>query len=606
MNGMRAALVTFIALLEIAAFATTLATFNDTVAEFGYNIGSDGVTIASVEPGLPAAKAGLAAGDRLVYSSMSRVARMNAVFNEPVEPADTLHLQVVRDGRERSVTLTPVPFPSLYGVSDVFYGIAGLALGAVSLALVLLRPSRLTWGFALIAPAMLLPEALLRWSHHAPAGPALTYEIAASMLFGVQAAGTMTFAARFPDDQPRGFSNAIDRLAIPTGIVIATIYAYVSFNLWFSPTAPHPALLFAQDYLTTSVPAVAALLALIVTYATTSGSLRSRLTPTLVAFFLLVLTGAAQQVSESVTSNPSELLFAYFAFAIAAVLVAISVAYAVVRHRVIDVSFIVGRTLVYTTLTLFAVGVFSTIEYLVGKLLERGGLALVLEILAAAAIGLSMNALHGRLDRTIDVVLFRRRHLAEARLKRAAAMLPQATTREFVDEALVREPLEALDLASAATFLLDEERGSYDRTAAAGWNEGDASRLGADDELVVRLRTEREPQNLSLDGWRRTDLPRGVRQPLYAIPVTLGGRVQAIAVYGGHSEGEDLDPDERRWLRRLTAGAALAYDHLSSLELRRRLEAVQAENVSLHRVERTLRQLLETRLKSGDSAETAG
>src|SRR6185437_11365766 len=267
----------------------------------------------------------------------------------------------------------------------------------------------------------------------------------------------------------RGPNRFVDRLAVPLGLALGALYAYTYFNIWFSPTPPPRALLDLQDYVAPSLPSLLALFALITTFVVSRGSLRSRLTPTLVAVVFLVLTSTAQQVAETITSNAGELLFVYFAFALAAVLVAISVAYAVVRHRVIDVSFIVGRTLVYTILTLFAVSVFSMIEYFVGKLLERGGLALVLEILAAAAIGLSMNVLHSRLDRVIDVVLFRRRHLAEARIKRTAAMLPHATNRDFVNRALVHEAVESFDLASAAAFVIDDDANGYTRACAVGW-----------------------------------------------------------------------------------------------------------------------------------------
>ena len=239
------------------------------------------------------------------------------------------------------------------------------------------------------------------------------------------------------------------------------------------------------------------------------------------------------------------------------------------------------------------------IEYFVGKLLERGGLALVLEIVAAAAIGLSMNALHNRLDAIIDVVLFRRRHLAEARVKQAAALLPHATSKAFVDETVVNEPMEAFDLASAAIFVLDADASGYTRKAAAGWSDATATRLAADDRLVVRFRAERQALDLADAQWQRNDLPAGAQQPLYAVPVTLGAHVEAIAFYGGHTGGEDLDPDERHYLRRLAGGAALAYDHLAVQDLRAQLEEAAVEIASLRRVERRLTEVLEGRLENG-------
>ncbi|MGA8532589.1 MAG: PDZ domain-containing protein [Candidatus Tumulicola sp.] len=602
MRFARILIVTLIALLEVAAFVTTLTTYGRPVAEFGYNVAADGVTISAVEPGLPAAKAGIEAGDKISYARLSVAGRLNAIQSEWVAPGSELQLDVTRDGQARTITLRPVELPSLYAVIDLSFAFAGLALGAVSLALVLLRPSRMTWGFALVPLPLLLPDVLVQWSQRASTTAGLTYEIGVALLYALQTAGMMIFASRFPTDTTRGPNRLVDRLAIPVGMAVAAVYIYVDWCIWLSSTPPPTWILFAQDYVAPLLPSLAALLAISTTYLISSGNLRSRLAPTLVAFVLLIVAGVVQQFGTVLTSNPGLMLFLYFCFAFAAVLVAVAVAYGVIRHRVIDVSFIVGRTLVYSILTIFAVSMFTLIEFLFGKLLERGGLATVLEILAAVSLGVSLNFLHNRLDKFIDVVLFRRRHLAEARLERAAATLPHATSKELVADMLVAEPSDALDLASAAVFVMVDDGKRYARTRAEGWSDRDVTELDADDHLVVRLRAELRPAHLEDLRWPRTDLPTGKRQPLYAAPVAVGNRLDAIALYGGHNGGEDLDPDERQSLRALASAAALAYDHIRAQELRRKLEETRSENASLRRVERTLTALLQERLKETGEA----
>jgi hypothetical protein len=593
---LRIAVVALIGLLELAAFITTLATYNRPAAEYGYNVGPDGVTIIAVEPGLPAAKAGILVGDRISYGHLAVPGRLNALQSEWVDPGTSLRLEVFRRGSLHTVLLEPAEFPSLYAIADLSFALAGLALGAVSLTLVLLRPSRMTWGFALVAPPLLLPDVLFRWEQHAPTPFGLSYEIAVALLYALQASGMMIFASRFPTDTPRGPNRVVDRLAVPVGAAIAAIYVYVAGSIWLSASPPLSWVLFAQDYIAPGFPSIAALLAISTTYVISSGNLRSRLAPTLLAFVLLIVAGIAQQFGTALTSNPGQTLFLYFWFAFASVLVAVAVAYGVIRHRVIDVNFIVGRTLVYSILTIFAVSVFTLIEFLFGKLLERGGLATLLEIVAAVSIGLSLNVLHNRLDKFIDVVLFRRRHLAEARLERVANTLPHATSKELVADMLVEEPTDALDLASAAVFVLGEDEHGYTRVRAEGWNADSAAELETDDHVAVLLRAELRPARLEDVRWPRTDLPVGKHQPLYAVPVAVGNRLEAIALYGGHSGGEDLDPDERRILRTLASSAALAYDHLRAQALRKSLDEVLGENASLRRVERTLTALLKERL----------
>jgi hypothetical protein len=602
MRFFRIVIVTLMAVFELAGFLATLATFTRPLAEFGYNVAPDGTTISAVEPGLPAAKAGIEVGDKISYALLSVPGRLNAIEGEWVAPGTRVQLEISRENRVRTITLTPAELPSLYAVIDLSFGFAGLALGAVSLALVILRPSRMTWGFAMVAPPLLLPDSLMRWAQHSSIAVGLTYEIVVALLYALQAAGIMIFASRFPTDTPPGPNRIVDRLAIPVGIAVAATYVYVDFCIWLSSVPPPRWILFTQDYVAPGFPSLAALLAIATTYSLSSGNVRSRLAPTLFAFVLLIVTGVALQFGTVLTSSPAQMLFLYFCFALAAVLVAAAVAYGVIRHRVIDVSFFVSRTLVFTILTLFAVSIFALIEYLVGKLLERGGLAMILEILAAISLGLSMNLLHRRLDRFIDGVLFRRRHLAEARLERVAHAIPHASSRTLVEDMLVAEPAEALDIASAAVFVLDDSESRYVRATAQGWKAQDADALSADDHLVVRLLAELRPVHIEDLRWPRTDLPTGKQQPLYAVPVAVGSRLEAITLYGGHSGGEALDPDERRILRMLGSSAALAYDHLKAVALRKSLDEARGENASLRRIERTLTALLKERLNQPGDA----
>lgn len=595
-RGLRVAAVSILGLLELTAFITILATFNDPVAQFGYNLGTDAHTVVAVVPHLPADRAGIAPGDVITFESLPVIGRINAVLNEVVSPDTSVTMEVSRRGSVRVVTLRPVPLPWQYGLSSLAFALGGLALGAIGLALVILRPSLMTWGFAFVAPPLLIPDFPLRWALAQRTGLGFTIECAIAVLYAMQASGMIIFASRFPNDTPRGLNRVLDALAVPVGVALAALYVYVNWKIWFAPSPPAPWTLVAQDFVAPGIPAVAAVAALFATYITSDGSERNRIAPALSAFVLLVVTATAEAIGYDVTSDPGWLLAFNFAFAVSSILVAAAVAYGVVRHRVMDVQFIVGRALVYSILTLFAVAVFTLIEFFVGKLLEHNRLASVLEIIAALALGISLNALHARLDRFIDRVLFRRRHLAEARLDRAAVALPHVESAALVAEMLVDEPADTLDLASAAAFVLDDDERRYLRVRAVGWADGEAAELGLDDHLVLRLRAELKQIHVEELRWPRTDLPGGDRQPVYAIPVAIGNRLEAVALYGGHGGGEALDADERRSLRALARAAALAYDHLRVQALRESLEETRNDNAALRRVEQTLTSLLKERL----------
>ena len=103
-----------------------------------------------------------------------------------------------------------------------------------------------------------------------------------------------------------------------------------------------------------------------------------------------------------------------------------AIAYAVVRQRVFDISFVISRTLVLTTLTAVIFALFALIEWLAGRVIEQSGVTIVLVALAAIGVAFSLEAFTQRSSRLRGGPLFRRRHLAERHLADVAAGLPFA------------------------------------------------------------------------------------------------------------------------------------------------------------------------------------
>ncbi len=596
---MRVAVLVVIGLLELAAFGASISSYDVQLGAFGFVVGRD-VTVVEVEPGLPAAAAQIAPGDRIAYETLSLVGRRALIFSEEIPAGTTLSFTIVHRGTRRAVSLRAVAVSHAFSqIETIAYALAGFALGIVSLTLVGLRPSRMTWAFAAIAPPLLVPWSAEFWAQNASGVAPVLFDAFVSLLYGAQGAGILIFASRFPTDRPRGFTRIVDLLGVPAGILVSALLIYGYIAVRVSPAPPAHFATIAEYAVI--VPSIAALICLIATYATTKGGARSRLAPTIGSFAIFIVAIALEQIGSEMTSDPAFVLATALLYALAPALVAASVAYGVVRHRVIDVNFIIGRTLVYTALTVFVVAVFTLIEYLVGKLLEERRLAQIMEVAAAVGIGVSLNYVHGWLDRVLDVVFFRRRHAAEERLAAAARTLPHVETNDLVAGILIDEPCDALELASAAVFRFDGTR--YVRQGARAWD-GCAAELERDDWLVVRLRSELMPTSVSELRWRRTDVPQGEFQPIFAVPIASGHELEGIALYGAHAHGEDLDPDERRSLTALAAAAALAYDTIARQQLRRQLDELGSENRMLREMESRLTALLEDRLR-GASGEGA-
>jgi hypothetical protein len=590
---LRMIVVTVIAALELFLLVLLLHSYDVEVGQYGFIIGPDNESVVEVEPGLPAALAGLKAGDRIVYESLPLVGRRLINLKEPVPAHAPLSLQYDHEGSLQSITMYAQPIPATYvQMTAIASALSGFVFGIIGLILVMLRPSKMTWAFAIIAPIFLLPLTAFFWAQSTETMSAALFDCGVSLLYACQITGLLAFASRFPNDNPRGFAKVIDRLSIPVGLLIAVMYCVTTLTVRFShKLLPNWEMISNYALL---LPSLAALSALIYTYVTTHGSVRSRLAPVIGSFLLLIVFSSLQQILPEITRNNGLMFAAFFANAVAPALVGVAVAYGVIRHRMMDINFIIERTLVYTILTVLVVAIFSAVEFFVGKLFEQGSFADMVQMAAAVAVGVSINYVHGKLEHFLNMIFFRRRYATRKRLYKTAQTLAHATTLELIDEMLVDEPADALSLASAAVFRRDGD--GYKRVASKGWADDETNMLEQDDHLIVRLRSEGSSLKLGEFRWPRNDLPNGLARPIYVVPVLLGNLLEAVLLYSGHRTGEDLDSDERKSLNILARNAALAYGHLMREQLNNTLRELQVENETLHKIGEKMETLLKSRL----------
>jgi hypothetical protein len=444
----------------------------------------------------------------------------------------------------------------------------------------------MTWGFLL---------AWLSWPTAIWAEPNtakfLLVNGSASLLLGVSAAGLLTFACRFPKDRPHGILVYLDRFAVPYGALVATLGLSLDLMMAFSAVPPPQWLLFMVQSGIAGLTAAMLLLALVISYATTSSADRQRIAPVLAAFALLELALAGWQIYiANFTGGIGQYAFSD-GVATAQLLLAVAVAHGIIRNRVIDLSFTISRTLVYTVLTTMLLGAFALVDVVSARLFEHLQIALFLEALVALAFGIWLKRLHAQVDGFVDRVLFRRRHLAEERLHRTARTLTHAESAAFIDEALVIEASDAFGLASAAVFRADGD--GYERVLAEGWKGEDVMAIPQDDHLVVNLRSELQAMDLLSVRWPRIDIPNGLEHPILAIPLVVRHELLGFVLYGGHRGGEAIDPDEHRTLVHLAHAAASAYEHIRAKALVAESSALRNANAVLQEKEQLLREMVD-------------
>jgi hypothetical protein len=382
------------------------------------------------------------------------------------------------------------------------------------------------------------------------------------------------FALRFPSNRVEGWRRFAERLAtlLVLPFAIAGPYILLRANFWGVPSQRLTDLFIAL----TSLMYLVAAAVFIVTLIQSHGEERQRLRWILVFPVVLVLRVVTIYQANGMLPHVLPDWFPR-ALMILEISIPVVVAYAVVRRRVFDVEFAISRALVYAAITALIGGSFLLLDWFMSKQFAETRFTLTAEIILALAIGSWLNMLHRNVDRFVDSTFFRQRHLAEERLKKAAAAVVRAESHDVVDRFLVHEPVRALDLTSAALFRRNDASSHFARSVAEGWNHIGSQELTSDDPLVLHLLAEESPIRLADVIWAADERPTHVGDAVLAMPVLLRDQLVSIVLYGAHRNGADIDPDEVRSIALLVDNAGAAYDHIEARTLRAQVASLIRE-----------------------------
>ncbi len=323
---------------------------------------------------------------------------------------------------------------------------------------------------------------------------------------------------------------------------------------------------------------LATLVILTLAFAKASGDARRRMrwivVSTAVGFSGVIVTLGAHLAGKPIPDYPIVDL--------TAVAIPIGYAYAIMRHRVIDVGFAINRAVVFAVMSSVVVAAFA----LLSGALERAAIgqsaSVALQVIVALGLALSFNALEKRVESAIDRVFFRRKHEAQAALAQFGDDAP------FVHDVdvllarvveLVRSQLGAADVAVYVSRHDDD----YDLAAAAG--DRFPAAVPIDDPLFVRLRA-------SLRDVDSDDVRSAIAQAFTAFPLAAHGRLIGGLICGHRADGEAYDPDERAALRALSSRLASVIEGLRAREYARLVKAIAEGSVTLERAMQRAKDLL--------------
>lgn len=543
-------------------------------ATFGFQlVYTSGFEVTAVDPGTPASRAGIVAGDHLGLTASSLRDRILTLDYKPARPGESINFRLLHGGRARPVTLQAQRVTAsqsqhaIFSPLASFLRLAGFVYIAVALVILLRRPTRMTWGLFLY-----LVSATNVSLYRFPEKMLLVAIFASDVLSVAGTVGLVIFAVRFPNDRADGWRRVLDRLAIAIGVLFLIPNIAWDATSLFAGQSPAGWMSYGATLGALTLICIAGV-ALAATYLHARPGQRQRLQWVIAGVFFTFLSYASDWAKYWSAAYPlatsdavvwtATVLYTCAPFALA---------YAVVRQRVFEISFIMSRTLVYTIVTATVFGLLALVEWLVARFIERTGVELTFGALAAIVIAFSIQLIYARAEQFVERTLFRRRHQAEGHLARVAEGLPYSQNPAVVKTALLDEPVHVYALDSAELFARND----------AG-------------DFVDNGKTLDRSVSLQLQGRHRA-LRLHETDSVLAVPVFVRSRLQAVAVYGAHVNGEDIDPDEVASLEALGAAAGIAYDHL---------EAARAERFAARwrRVaERQARELAVLRARNGPDA----
>lgn len=490
------------------------------------------VTVRNVDPGLPMARAGIVVGDHLRFHPVWDGLRRYA-------PGDVLAFDLRRGKTDVPMRVVAVPRPP--GPPDIWSMLNSLScLPAVLVGLVMFwrsrRPSAMLLGAALLtyglihyAPEMLLGRA---WSF-------LPLDILGALNLGSISVFFAAFAMRFYEETIVPLGRWAWRwFWAYAGLCLASTALFCWGRLFEDqlPLVGDGQVLFVF----VSTPGfVAALAILLAGWKNSARELQKRFLLLAVASAGVVVAQVAPTVlnfglgmsGDQMFSHP----FMWVAYVGSGIVAPAFFAYAIVRHRVFDLGFVLNRTLVYGAVSVILLVSFGLLEWLADHVVRIQGRETNAALDAGMALGvfLTFHRVRDAVEHGVERLFFRSWQANEAALSRFVKTAGFIARPQALVQAFAGELARFTGGADAAVYLKAED-GDYRLAVGA---EGLASPVvDADEPAVVVLRAGRAPLEPEEAGSAMT--------AALAVPMMNRAEVIGFALVGPKPAGLSYRPDE--------------------------------------------------------------
>jgi hypothetical protein len=581
----------------------------DSLGSFGLSVSNDGVVNDVVAPfqsatESPAALAGIVPGDRIDLKSMRCVPVSTPQCASLVTIMGGLAgVQGALTGRQITVRILPISGAApkdltLHSVSASLTfvervvqfadTIAGIIVICIGFWLVWTRPGWMTWGLFLyiiwINPGQTVTYYALiqRWPL-----AVLAQELTESLAQGAAFAGLLIFTLRLPDDRIEPHWRMLQRIAPPLGAAITILNLLAFSNIFGFHTERIAEISFLAGY---AIDALALIILLI---------RRRKLPPLedqrirwviwgcaigLPTFILAELCQSSDLISHVVGAPIPQAVIGLL-YLPSGVLTYLA-SQAVWQRRVVSVSVPLRRGSILAALSL-AVGIpiAQLHEKFTGVQEHLRLPTWILALVVAPGFLYLLQRIHELFVEIADRLFNRRFHVAREQLKNAGNAIEHAQTLAEIDRLLVQTPVQSLSLSSGAIFR--EQDSAFRRTHdEKGWNDSMKKELqpGSDAPALLCLEVG-EPLRLGHDDWVSQEIPSGLRAPCLSVPVESEiPEATAVALFGPHESGNDLDEDEIELLQKLATRAASSYERVVTQLLRKQVAELKSQLIAMQNI----------------------
>jgi hypothetical protein len=531
-----------------------------------------GQQIESLEPWSPLAIGGARAGDIAYFDHLSDSLGTigPAIPNRALGIQDSIGITIVSGKQSTRLWVKPVRDQNFVPVNALISWICGWAFRLITLAVGILIAIRRSESSAMRWLALYLLAESANGTYFLPGGATsdLMQEGGYFICAVAQRFGLLYFVLAYPDQQPlmRYFASRIGLYGYAVLIGFSSLFLapVVTTRLpdgWVvgPVVAEHVSLVLAWAY------PCGVLAALWTSWRQCVGAARQRMAWIALSVgisMVIFLVFGAHNTFGFLGNVP----FFYDVIDTLNFLSALSLGYAVLRHRVFDFGFVISRSIVFAIVSSLVLVFFALTEWAVDRVLHFEGRerSALVDAAIALVLILSFHRIQHWVSVRVNRILFREWQEAADRLRAFISRAQLITDPHVLIERFLGEIGGFSTLTRAALYV----RGSDSTYGLQGGTlELAPPSVDENNNALLEMRLSRDAVDLS-------DFDRSLPGE-YALPMLARGQLSGFVLIGGRAEAPGLRPDQMSLLVHCVQEIGLYLESLRTEKLERQLAEIR-------------------------------